>query len=176
VGELAAGTDAIWIDLGYPVNSPTGGAMAFLGKIRGGTVKVSSDSGVWWKHESGPVGLLAQEGKQAVGCASGEYFAQFLSLAHPGGANGPIFVAKLAGRSVNAGNDLGVWAVDSSGALRLLFREGQQIGTRRLLSFTVLSDVSGSPGVTRAFNGNGEVAWRATFTDKATGVVVTQIH
>ena len=123
----------------------------------------------------GGVRLLAQEGTQAVGCGVGVKFALFRSLALPGGTTGPLLVAKLAGGGVNTQNDLGVWTVDTSGSLRLLFREGQRIGTKRVLSFTVLSAVSGSPGVTRAFNNNGQVAWRATFTDGTTGIVVTDI-
>jgi hypothetical protein len=39
----------------------------------------------------------------------------------------------------------------------------------------VLKEVSGSPGVTRAFNSRGELAWQATFTDGTTGIVVTQV-
>jgi hypothetical protein len=57
----------------------------------------------------------------------------------------------------------------------LLFREGQKIDTKRILSFTVLTEVSGSAGVTRAFNTQGEVAWRGRFTDGTSGIVVTQI-
>jgi hypothetical protein len=175
LNDPAVGTDALWIDLGYPVNSGTSGDLAFLGKVKGGTVKSTHDTGIWWKSGAGGVRLLAQEGTQAVGCAVGEKFSSFRSLALPGGTAGPLFVAKLAGGGVNSRNDTGAWAADSSGSLRLLFRENQRIGTKRVLSFNFLSEVSGSPGATRAFNGNGQVAWRATFTDGTTGIVVTEI-
>ena len=76
---------------------------------------------------------------------------------------------------VDATNDVGVWAMDSTGALRLLFREGDMIEGRQLKSFTVLKAVPGSPGVTHAFNDAGQVAWRATFIDGTTAVMVTQV-
>jgi hypothetical protein len=175
VGDTAVGTDSIWIDLGYPVNSRIGADLAFLGKVRGGSAKPGNDTGLWWISGAGGTRLLAQEGTQAVGCAVGQKFATFRSLALPGGTTGPLFVAKLAGGSVNPQNDVGAWVADSSGSLRLLFREGQRMGTKRVLSFTFLSEVSGSPGVTRAFNQSSQVAWRATFTDGTTGIVVTDI-
>ena len=49
------------------------------------------------------------------------------------------------------------------------------IGGKTVKGFNVLQEVSGSPGVTRAFNGRGQVAWQATFADGTTGIVVTQV-
>ena len=175
VGDEAEGTDATWVDLGFPVNSPTDSGLAFLGRVRGGASRTTDDQGVWWRNGAGEVKLLAQEGKQAVGCAAGVTFRAFRSLAYPT-AEGPIFVATVGGPGVNASNDVGVWVVDASGSLRLLFREGQKIGTRTIVNFAFLGAVAGSPGVTRGFNTVGEVAWRALFNDRSLGIVVSQIR
>lgn len=176
VGDDATGTEALWTDLGFPVSSPTGPDVAFLGLARAPAGGLGTESGVWRGVATAPVSLLAKKGMQAVGYPAGVTFAAFRSLAHVGGTAGPIFVAKVAGSTVNAGNDTGVWVVDSSGSLRLLFRKGEKIGTKTVKSFTILTIVSGSPGVTRAFNSVGLVGWRALFTDGTTGIVTTQIH
>lgn len=176
LGEEVSGTEALWTDLGYPVSSPTGPDVAFLGSARTGTGSGGTQSGIWQGAAATPVSLLARKGMQAVGYPAGATFSAFRSLAHVGGTAGPIFSAKVAGTGVNTGNDNGVWAVDSSGSLRLLFREGEKVGLKTVKSFTVLTVVSGSPGVTRAFNSLGKVGWRATFTDGTTGIVTTQIH
>ena len=68
-----------------------------------------------------------------------------------------------------------VVVVDEQQDIRLLFREGDTIGGKQVKSFTVLKAVSGSPGVTRAFNDAGQVVWRATFLDGTTAIVVTTV-
>jgi REJ domain/FG-GAP-like repeat/FG-GAP repeat len=176
VGQFAGGNDSIWIDLGHPVQSSTGAGVAFPGKAREGTDRPSE--GIWWMPEGGSLKLVAREGIQAAECAQGEKWVAFKSLALPGGATGPLFVGKyrvLRPRSLDL-FDTGVWAVDRAGSLRLLFREGKtSIGGKTVKSFDVLKEVSGSPGVTRAFNSYGQVVWRATFTDGTTGIVMTQV-
>jgi REJ domain/FG-GAP-like repeat/FG-GAP repeat len=177
VGQSAGGNDSIWVDLGYPVNSPTSAGVAFPGKIKGATLPKSD--GIWWLPEGGNLRLLARQGEQAAECAEGEKWLTFKSLALPGGATGPLFAAKMKAIGDSAPplrTDTGVWGVDRAGSLRLLFREGRtSIGGKTVKTFNVLKEVSGSPGVTRAFNSLGQVTWQATFTDGTTGVVVTQV-
>jgi hypothetical protein len=172
VGQSAGGTDGIWIDLGYPVTSATSAGVAFPGKARGATLPPSE--GIWWVPENGSLRLVAREGMQAAECATGEKWLAFNSLVLPGGSTGPLFVAKL--RALRDRTPRGVWGVDRAGSPRLLFREGTTtIGGKTVETFNVLKEVSGSPGVTRAFNSRGELAWQATFTDGTTGIVVTQV-
>jgi hypothetical protein len=176
-GQSAGGNDSIWIDLGFPVTSADGRRVAFLGKAKEATR--SSFGGIWWTPEGESLTLLAREGEQAAECATGEKWLAFRSLALPGGATGPLFIAKmrsLRDRAPRGRNDTGVWGVDRAGSLRLLFREGTtSIGGKTVRTFNVLKEVNGSPGVTRSFNSRGQVAWQATFTDGTTGVVVTQV-
>lgn len=100
------------------------------------------------------------------------------SLAISGGANGgPLFYATMAQGygGVDTTNDAGLWAVDSTGALRLLVREGDIVGGKALKSFTALTGVSGSPGVTRSFNNAGQIIYHATFLDGSTALVTVQV-
>lgn len=76
---------------------------------------------------------------------------------------------------ITSGNDLGCWAVDSTGTLRGLFREGDTINGETLKLFSVLSATVGSPGASRAFNANGVVTWLPTFSDNTTSVMTTQV-
>ena len=148
-----------------PVLSPDGSKQA-------GGMKLSDGSSAIWLRPDDEVQVVARTGGQAAEVPVGALWGAFKSLALP--ARGPLLLATLTG-AVGAPNDTGVWAMDGEGALRLLFREGDIVGGRVVKAFTVLKAVSGSPGVTRAFNDVGQVVWRATFTDGTTAVVVTQV-
>ena len=68
---------------------------------------------------------------------------------------------------ITTANDVGLWATDSFGALRLLIRKGDAIGASTVRSFTVLGSVIGSPAQTRSFNSLGSVIVKATDTTGA---------
>ena len=119
--------------------------------------------------------MLARESVNPPGTSSGVRWNKFVSLAIPDGNTGPLFHATISGSGVNPGNTAGVWAMDSDGAIRLLFREGDTIDGKKLKSFTLLNAIAGSGGVTRSFNAVAEVVWRATFTDRSTAVIVTSV-
>ena len=102
----------------------------------------------------------------------------FNSVAQPTNARGPIFVAALqpGTAAITTENGLGARAVDSTGALRLLFREGlTKIRGKTLKSFAVLEAVSGSVGVTRAFNADGAVMWPGNFNDGTSAILQTTV-
>ncbi len=105
--------------------------------------------------------LIAREGAHAAETPAGTTWASFTSLALPEG-RGPLFVAKVANGGTTTANDMGLWATDSTGALRLLLREGDALGTSTVQTFTVLSTVLGSPAQTRSFNNGGSIILRAT--------------
>lgn len=63
---------------------------------------------------------------------------------------------------ITTANDVGLWATDSTGALRLLLQEGDVIGASTVKTFVVLSSVTGSPAQTRSFNSAGSVIVKAT--------------
>ena len=159
------------------INSKT--LTAFIAKVRtadhGG--KPIQRSGIWTRtHEDGEeLKLLAEQGGIAPE-TEGESFAEFVSLAVLPNY-GPVFKAKLVrSGTVGRGNDEGLWAVDSSGALRLILREGQTLfiggQEKRLVSFSTLDTVLGSPAQRRSFGSDpGRLVCRAKFDDGKTAIV-----
>jgi hypothetical protein len=161
--------------LGDPVLAPGANSVAFPATLF--HQSPASDATLWWQPANDLLTLLAREGASPPGMPAEARWKTFPSLALPGGETGPIFLATMERGTggVDASNDKGVWAVDSLGTLRLLFREGDTISGKVLKSFTLLNAVNGSPGVTRSFNNHGQVVWRASFTDGSSAIVVTQV-
>ena len=173
-GEIPGIPDATFSALESPVLSRDGRCLAFTGKARLGTAIVP---GVFAQDQQGvtrPITTLVDE---PPGTPSGARWKAFLSLAAPGGGIGPVFVASLRpGKGgINASSDMGVWAVDSAGNLRCIFREGDSIGGKNLKSFRVLQANFASPGVTRDFNEKGEIVWLATLNDGSCRVIKTTV-
>lgn len=77
--------------------------------------------------------------------------------------------------TVTAASATGVWACDFAGTVRTLFRTGDTIGGKKLKSFTLLKATVGATGVTRSFNNDAKVVWLATFIDKSTAIVTTEV-
>lgn len=159
------------------INSNT--LTAFIAEVRvaGRVGKTNQRSGIWTRtHEDGEdLKLLAEQGGVAPE-TGGERFAEFVSLAVLPDY-GPVFKAKLARSStVRRQNDEGLWAVDSSGTLRLILREGDPIFVggqgKRLVSFSTLDTVLDSPAQRRTFgNDPGRLVCRAKFDDGKTAIV-----
>ena len=159
-----------------PVLEPGTESVAFTATLKGTTA--ADDVALWWKPEGQPLALLARKGDQPAGIlTAGAKWRVFTSVALPGGGNGPLFMATMLRGvgGVDPTNDMGVWGVDSTGALRLLFRKGDTLAGKTVKRFASLSAVLGSPGVTRSFNSSGQVAWQAEFTDSHAAIIVTQV-
>ncbi|HEX8311926.1 MAG TPA: choice-of-anchor tandem repeat NxxGxxAF-containing protein, partial [Chthoniobacteraceae bacterium] len=160
-----------------PVLAPESGQIAFLATLAGSGVTKSDDSTVWWRSADGPLTLLAREGGAPPDTEAGGQWQTFTSIGISGGASGgPLIYGSLriASGGVTSSNDSGIWAVDTSGTLRLLTREGDLIGGKsigRIEAFNTL----GLPGVTRSFNNVGEVVYRAIFTDRSEAIMRVQI-
>lgn len=123
-------------------------------------ITAADNDGIWRSDDTNGLSLVAREGALAAE-AGGGVWKTFTSLALPEG-RGPLFVATMSGGGVTTANDVGLWATDSLGALRLLLREGDVIGASTIKSMIVLSSVAGSPAQTRSFNNNGSVLVKAT--------------
>lgn len=160
-------------------------ALAFPATVKATTaVKGYATTTLWWKKNFGPLQLLAQGGPRPAGqpipgLPIEAQWTSFPSLAIAAD-RGPIFSATLlAGKGgVTAATANGVWATDYAGTTRLLFRTGIAdaiIAGKTLKSFTLLKTAVGSIGVTRSFNNVGQVIWLATFTDRTTALVTTDI-
>lgn len=163
------------------------GTFAFPATIKGAAVKASETNTLWWQPAGKAFQLLAQSDRKAgIDVSSDVHWKSFGSLAVPGGYRGPIFAATLIPNKtgVNAANANGVWGVDFTGAIRTLFRANVtqiDVGTpgmpvlKTVANFTLLKATPGSTGVTRSFNDAAKVVWLATFTDKTTAIVTTEV-
>lgn len=172
----AAGIGAKFSLLKDPVLN-NDGAIAFPATVKG--VKGLGAQTLWWQPAGGTLTLLAQGGATA-GDLTGAQWKAFTSLAIAGGDRGPIFVATLVPNKTNvtAASATGVWATDFANQPRVLFRTGIPdaiVAGKTLKSFTLLKASVGSTGVTRSYNDNTEVVWLATFTDKTTAIVTTEV-
>ncbi len=178
-GDAAqAGAGATFGLLKDPVLS-SDGAIAFLATVKG--VKVPASQTLWWQPAGGNLTLLAQGGDEA-GDLPGSQWKAFPSLAIAGGDRGPIFAATLVpGKGgVLKTSAAGVWATDFDNNPRLLFRTGDTIDIgggvmKTVKSFTLLKVSVGNTGVTRSFNDDAQVVWLATFTDKTTAIMTTEV-
>jgi RHS repeat-associated protein len=152
--------------------SGANGAIAFEATLTGAAVNASNNSGIWFAANGVMPKLIARTGDSAPG---GGHFAKFISMVLPvysTRSDGPVFLATLAVKradGVNGRNDLGLWAVDSTGAIHLLFRTGQAVtvgGQSEIVStFLALDPALGSVGAASGYDSDGYIAIRATFTD-----------
>lgn len=174
VGASVSGADGVVID-GLATASQTDPIIsvqldasgeflkAWNGTIKGTGVTPADSHVIFTRGPSAqPPKLQARTGTQAAEAPAGAVWASFTSFALMNEVQ-PIFTAKLlTGAQGAAGpggitteNDVGLWAMDSLGAFRLIVREGDSFGALTLKNFTVLTAVSGSPGQTRSFNDGG---------------------
>jgi hypothetical protein len=149
------------------------GAIAFLATLQGDGVTGTSKTGLWSGAPEAPqlVARLGSPASDASGAPSSATWSAITSYALPTSPDaGPIFIAKVKGTGVTAKNNLGLWALDSSGLVRCVLRTGDPLSvgdaTLTLASFTLLNALPGSFGATRSFNATGSVALLATFTNK----------
>ncbi len=180
-GDAAPGCAGIFESFKDPV-SASNRSVAFIGAMKTGpgSTTAANNDGIWWNSPDGVV-LVAREGAQPPDAPEGAQWKAFTSLALPEirpvfeglpiPKGGPLFVGSMHSKvgtvspgpgGVTTTNDVGLWATDRFGVLRLLVREGDVIGTSTVKSFTVLSSVVGSPAQTRSFNRNGSVVVRVT--------------
>jgi hypothetical protein len=176
--DSSLGAGVTFASFEEPVMASDHASIAFTARMAGSNVNAANNKVVWWSpNDTGELIPLAQTGDQAAECEEGTRWSRFVSLAIPGGNTGPLLLATLGKGDghVNATNDCGLWGVDSSGALRLLLREGDEIEGKPVKSFNVLEAVPGSKGVTRSFNSNARVVLRITFTDSSSAILKIQV-
>lgn len=162
----------------FAVGEP--GSFAVLAQVKGGDVSKSNATGIWWR-DADALKLLARQGEVAPGTGGATF--KTLGVLRYAAPSGPLFVARLAipkrGQpnpgEVSSRSDVGLWAVDSSGALRLVTREGQQVGNRTISEITVLNVSATSAASLRGFNNVGTIVYRATFTDNSTAIIKAEL-
>lgn len=158
------------------------GDIAFKTFFSGPGVANTNHTGVY-THVNNTLRLIARQGDQAPGTPNGVLFNELRPNFQLNNAGQIAFVAKLTGTGVTNGrdtnglpsvpNDLGIWANDRSGVLRLVARVGD------------LMDVDDGPIVDlrqiqtlnfyQGFNDSGQLAFSAIFTDGSSGVFISNI-
>jgi hypothetical protein len=148
----------------HPVMNSSG-QTAFLGTLVGPEINEGNDTGVWVEH-SGSLSLVAREGDRAPGTPEGVVFSGF-DLPVLNSAGQVAIRAFLTGDDLDQFNDIGIWAQDRSGQLRLVARNGEDIEVRpgdfRGAGSTSISGTS--------FNDSGQLA----FYSSGIGGVVSNV-
>lgn len=183
-GEAAGADGALFAKFADPVLSGTG-AVTFLGTLKSGTglpkATGATDTGLW-TGTPGALSLLAREGGPAPEVGNGVtqgVFAKFLAhqTAPRGEALANVFLAQLKNGpgGVKGTSNLGLWAADKDGIVRLLARTGQvmSIGGAELplRTLTALRTVKGTPGAGRGTSDTGCVVCLAGFTANRQAIV-----
>ncbi len=157
-----------------PLSAPV---QAFAGTLSG-TV-AAKDTGIWAYTDATGLRLVAREGNEPED-VPGTKWKTFTSLSVLE-ARGVMFTATLASGTakVKTFNDAGLWATDSTGALKLILRESQEVLPGKFLrSFDVLKSIAGSPGQRRAWtagDASARIIYRAFFTDGSSAIVSTAV-
>ena len=96
--------------------------------------------------------------------------------AKPGGEEaGPIFLATVRGGGITKKNQVGLWAVDSTGLVRQILRTGDLFNDSIITGITALSTVPGALGASRGFNSDRKVAVRLAVRGNRQSIVVADI-
>lgn len=166
-----------FVGFGPPVLNGAG-RTAFTATLTGAGVDSTNDAGVWSK-EVGILNLVARKGDPAPGTAAGVNFSSFTDPAL-NGAGHVALLAGLTGFRVDATNDVGLWAQDPTGALRLVAREGDPLEVapgdlRTVSALSLLGGSGGQDGRPRGLNDAHQVAFVASFTDGACGSFVATL-
>ena len=167
------------------------GQVAFEARLTGSDVNILNEKSIWLKTVGVPE-LVIRGGSQAPGTPAGAEFGSFgplvlnsrgqlaftanLFIPRQFGRDGPFFGNPEGG--VNSSNSSGLWATDTSGALRLIAREGDvlQIGPndfRTVASLNFTGSTGNGDGLASGFNDRGQIAFAAGFSDGSSGIFVS---
>ena len=203
-GETTAGFRGVWADtsLGLHLVAGTGmaapgtlatfaralqpvingaGDIAFVGTLSHAQSTNTDDTGIW-QTIGGQTKLVSREGGVAPG-AGGALFTDFLGGVPILNSSGHLAFggALQLGGDVTSSNQLGIWAQDPQGVLRLVVRTGDTIevapGDFRTISLLYLNAPAsgGEDGRARAFNDLGQLLYAAKFTDGSSGLFLTTV-
>lgn len=180
-GDSAPGTTgAVFSAFSDPVYN-SNEDVAFIGTLKTGTGDAATSptntvKGCWIGLDaSSSLQLVARAGSQAPGCSVGATFKAFTRLVLPdqGGLVllGTLNENQTAG--ISSSNNLGIWAADTSGALRLILRKGDTHPSTGMVvkALSFLTSPSVVSGQTRSFSqSTGNLLYRATFADGSSGI------
>jgi hypothetical protein len=180
IGSGAApDTTANFLTFSDPVYN-NNGAVAFRATLKVATGQATSTTATGiWCNSTGSLALVARQGGAASGCPAGATFDTFteLALADQGGATNQGGVMMLAtlntstAAAVTTTNNLGIWAVDTTGTLQLIVRTGDTLNGKTVTGLAFLPAETTVNGQSRSFaQANGDLVYLATFSDKSTAI------
>ncbi len=177
-GSPAPGTDgSLFGEFADPIVNDRG-RIAVAAKLSGPGVKATNGGGLWWGAPSA-LKLVARWNSPApdvFGADTAAVWAEIRSLVLPGGDEaGPVFLATVRGGGVTKKNQVGLWAVDSTGLLRQILRTGDPLNDSTITGITALSTVPGALGASRGFNSDRKVIVRLAFRGNRQSIVVADI-
>lgn len=173
-GTAAPGvTGAIFASFGDPVLN-NDNEVAFRGTMTVGFGNVTTANHIGlWSDSPGALSLIMRIGDPAPD-AAGTHFANLLAFALPD-SGGPVFVATLAGTGVSSSNNMGIWSTSSKGNVHLVLRKGAQVlvngKNRTVTGFKLLPPLALVSGQTRSFSPEGDITYRATFSDGTSAIL-----
>ena len=132
-----------------------------------------------WSNTGGTLHLVARRGAQAPGCPAGATFSTFTSTVLPD-QGGVVMLANLNSGTVALpgpggvipSNNIGIWAVDTAGALQLIVRKGDTLDGKVITALSFLAmPAAGVGGQSRNFSqSTGDLLYKATFVGGSTGI------
>jgi hypothetical protein len=169
-----------FLTLGDPVLNAND-AMAFRGTLTvgSGEATAATASGLWC-DSTGVLSLVARQGAQAPGCATGVVFSGFTELAldDVNGATqqgGVIFLATLSGTGATAANNTAIFSQDSSGTLQLIVRTGDVLNGKTITALSFLPAEAATNALVAGqgrsvSSASGDLLYNATFSDKSQAI------
>ena len=113
---------------------------------------------------------MARQQDPAPGCTNGEVFTSFSDFVLPDQGD-VVFTGNLTGNSVTSSNNQGIWAVNMSGKLMLVVREGDTLFNKTIKSLAFPASATMQAGQTRSYSQSvGDILYTATFTDGTWGI------
>ncbi len=174
-GDAAPGTSGTFAAFGAPLTSGAGTAVFPATLKKGAGVTAANAAGIW-RQQGATSQLVARQGDAAPG-AGGAVFKAITGVgAVPDGSI--VFAATLAGAGVTPVNDGSVWAMDSSGVVALLLREGDPItvgATPKTIGTIAFLQPLKVLGQRRGFDEAGRLVVGVALTDGSTAIVRVDI-
>jgi hypothetical protein len=173
-GASAPGTAAFFATFSDPVYN-NNEAVAFVGTVRiaAGQAVAANSTGIW-SNSTGSLALVARAGFQAPGCRTGATFGAFYNLVLPD-QGGAVLLASLnvnAAAGVTASNNLGIWAVDSTGNLQSVVRTGDVVHGKLITGLSFIAPQNNVNGQGRSVSQDtGDLVYVATFGDTTTAII-----
>lgn len=137
---------------------------AMLATVSGAGISRTNDTALLRGLINGPVRIAAREGGELANAPG----VKIKSIGNLDGTGATIFfLATLQGADVNATNDSALCAVTADGSVRVLVREAQDLGGKKVKTIATLVGLAGTLAEGRWRLDDSRLGARVTFDDKS---------